>query len=131
MNADARTLTVSIRREPDEVYDFVSNPENLPRWAPAFCKSVRREGGSWIVESPDGPVAIRFVERNPFRVADHHVEVGDAKFHVPMRVLANGDDGSEVLITLFRPSSMSDETFRRDLEMVTRDFDSLRRALEN
>ena len=29
----SRTLSVSIGRHPREVYEFASNPENLPKWA--------------------------------------------------------------------------------------------------
>jgi uncharacterized membrane protein len=38
------------------VYDYVSNAENLPKWATMFCKSVERADGDWIVETPQGPV---------------------------------------------------------------------------
>jgi uncharacterized protein YndB with AHSA1/START domain len=66
-----RHVSVGIERPPDEVYAFVSDPANLPRWATAFCLSVRRSGDEWIVETPEAP----------------------------MRVVANGS-GSEVLAAL-------------------------------
>ena len=127
---ESRTLSVSINRHPDEVYAFVLNPENLPQWAPAFCKSVRKAGAAWIVETPDGPVEIRFVESNPFRVLDHYViPTSGVEFYVPMRVLANGSDGSELILTLFRQPKMSDEQLRQDIEMVTRDLNVLKAVL--
>jgi hypothetical protein len=130
MIVESRTLSVSIARHPDEVYAFVLNPENLPQWAPAFCKSVRRAGAAWIVETPDGPVKIRFVESNPFRVADHYViPTTGVEICVPMRVLPNGS-GSELILTLFRQPIMSDEQFRRDIDMVTRDLNVLKAILE-
>jgi uncharacterized protein YndB with AHSA1/START domain len=30
---ESRTLSVSIGRHPGKVYEFVSDPENLPKWA--------------------------------------------------------------------------------------------------
>jgi hypothetical protein len=131
MTLESRTLSVSINRHPDEVYPFVSNPDNLPQWAPAFCKSVRKAGAEWIVETADGPVKIRFVETNAFRVADHYViPTPDSEIYVPMRVLPNGSSGSELLLTLFRQPNMSEQEFRRDIEMVTRDLNVLKKVLE-
>jgi len=131
MMVESRTLAISVDRNADEVYAFVSNPENLPQWAPAFCKSVRRTGEDWIVETPDGSMKIRFVGKNPFRVADHYVSprIG-VEIYVPMRVVANGSGGSEVIFTLFRQPDMTQEQFRRDIEMLTRDQGTLKRALE-
>jgi hypothetical protein len=127
----SRTITISIARAPEVVYDFVSNPENLPRWATAFCKSVRRSGDQWIIESPDGPVKIRFVERNAFGVADHYVSPAPGvEIYVPLRVVANEQSASEVMFTLFRLPMMSDEWFQRDVEMVTRDLNQLKNVLE-
>jgi hypothetical protein len=132
MIVESRTLSVSIKRHPDEVYAFVSNPENLSQWAPAFCKSVRRSGADWIVETPEGSVKIRFVETNPFRVADHYViPAPGVEFYVPMRVLGDGSAGTEVILTLFHQPTMSDEQFHRDIEMVTRDLNVLKRVLES
>jgi len=131
MTLESRTLSVSINRRPDEVYAFISNPENLPQWAPAFCKSVRRTGAEWIVETPDGPVKIRFVAPNAFRVADHYViPAPDLEIYVPLRVLPNGSSGSELILTLFRQPNMAEEQFRRDIEMVTRDMKVLKKILE-
>jgi hypothetical protein len=131
MIVESRTLGVSVDRNADDVCAFVSNPENLPQWAPAFCKSVRRAGEDWIVETPDGPVKIRFVDSNPFRVADHYVSPRPGvEIYVPMRVVANRSGGSEVIFTLFRQPDMTQEQFRRDIEMLTRDLGALKRALE-
>lgn len=44
-----KTWSVSIKRQPEPVYEFISNPRNLPHWAPSFCQSVRHSEGGWIV----------------------------------------------------------------------------------
>jgi hypothetical protein len=127
---ESRTLNVRIACVPQKVADFVSDPRNLPRWASAFCKSVRPDGDNWIVETPNGPVGLRFVARNAFGVLDHYVTpVPGVEIYVPMRVIANGD-GSEVLFTLFRLPGMSEQDFERDAGMVERDLSELKRVLE-
>jgi len=126
----SRTLSVSIARPPAEVYGFVADAANLPKWANAFCRSVRRAGAEWIVETPDGPVRLRFVHWNQWGVADHRVTLpsGDELVN-PMRVVANGS-GSEVLFTLFQRPGMSDVRFYEDAGMVQRDLETLKRVLE-
>jgi hypothetical protein len=127
---ESRTLTVSIARGADAVYQFISNPANLPQWATAFCKSIHQAGSDWIMQTSAGEMKVRFVPPNEFRVADHFVSPAPAvEIYVPMRVLSNGS-GSEVVFTLFRPPDMTPEKFREDIGLVERDLQTLKRVLE-
>ena len=124
------TLGISIDREPQVVYDFVSNAENLPKWAKMFCLSVKRASGDWIVETPQGPVKLRFAARNDLGVLDHYVTVSPGvEVYVPMRVVQNGQ-GSEVLFTLFQTKDMPDEKFAEDVRWVNQDLRNLKNVLE-
>jgi hypothetical protein len=125
----ARTLAVSIGCAPGRVYDFVSDPRNLPRWS--FFRSVTRSGDQWVVDTPDGPVGLRFVEANELGVLDHYVKLGSGvEIDVPMRVIPNGE-GSEVLFTLFQAPDMSDERFAEDAKQVEHDLATLKAVLED
>jgi len=126
----SRTLSVTINRPVDEVYAFAANPENLPKWARGLCKSIARSNGEWIVETPDGPMTVRFVERNPFGVLDHYVTPAPGtEIYVPMRAFANGP-GSEVVFTVFRLPDMSDVRFAQDVAFVAYDLRTLKQNLE-
>lgn len=130
MKLETQTLNVSIRRDADEVYRFVSNPENLPQWAKGLGHSIRRAGNVWTAETPLGTVQVRFVEPNAFRVADHYiVPPSGPEIHIPIRVFAR-DGGSEVAFTLFPQPGMSVEKFQEDARLVREDLDSLKRLLE-
>jgi hypothetical protein len=112
------------------VYDFVADAANLPSWAGGFCRSVRRSGAEWIVETKDGPVRLRFVTWNQWGVMDHAVTVASGETIVnPMRVVPNGT-GSEVLFTVFQRPGMSDAQFYEDAALVQRDLETLKRVLE-
>ena len=127
---ESRTLSVTIARPPRKVYEFVSNPENLPRWAAGLGKSVRKTGAGWVVETPQGPMQLRFAEKNDFGVLDHHVTTAQGvEIYVPMRVVPNGS-GSGVTFTLFRMPEMSDKRFAEDTGMVERDLKTLKSTLE-
>ena len=126
----SRTITVSIQRHASDVYEFASNPENLPRWVKSFCISVRKSGDGWEMQTPTGWVGIRFVEANEFGVLDHAVTLpGGRSVLNPMRVVPNGT-GSEVLFTLFQLPEMSDEQFAQDAGMVEADLHELKAVLE-
>ena len=127
---ESRTLSITIACHPRKVYEFVSNPENLPRWAAGLGKSVRKSGAGWIVDTLQGPAQIRFAEKNDFGVLDHYVKpASGVEVYVPMRVVPNGS-GSEVIFTLFKTPEMSDKQFAEDAGMVERDLKTLKSVLE-
>jgi hypothetical protein len=99
---ESLTIGIRINRPPDVVYDFTSVPENFLKWASGLGKSLTKTDGEWIAATPQGPMKVRFTDRNGFRVLDHYVipEPG-LEIYIPMRVISNGT-GSEVLFTLFR-----------------------------
>ena len=105
---------MTIERPPGEVYAFVSDLKNLPRWASGLKAGLK----------------VRFVEKNPFGVLDHYVKVDSGpEVYMPMRVFPNGD-GSEVLITVFHQPGTSEEKFAEDTQWVRRDLEALKELLE-
>lgn len=126
----SQTLNVSIECHPRKVYEFVSNLDNLPKWATTFVKEIRKSGDDWIAQTPQGPATFRMAAHNDFGVLDHTViPAPGVEVFVPMRVVPNGS-GSEVIFTLFRQPNMTDESFARDQEMVIRDLNTLKKLLE-
>jgi hypothetical protein len=130
-NLEVRHIAVSINRPANEVYEFASNPENLPRWATGLGGSIKRKKGEWVADAPMGRVRIRFAEKNQFGILDHDVILDSGvTFHNPMRVLPNGRR-SEVIFTLFRQPDVTDEKFSEDAKWVEKDLKIFRDLLEN
>ncbi|MBS3164243.1 SRPBCC family protein [Candidatus Woesearchaeota archaeon] len=100
----SHTVSVSISLDSKRVYAFVSRPENLPKWAPGLCRSLRKSRGGWLLETPDGEVAFRFVAKNKLGVLDHY-------------------------LTLFRQPGMSARGFAKDIRLVERDLARLKRVM--
>jgi hypothetical protein len=123
-------VNVSINRPPDQVYAFVSNPENLPKWAAGLSGSIRNVDGEWIADSPMGSVKVRFADPNSFGVLDHYVTLpsGESVYN-PMRVFPNRT-GSELVFTVYQRPEMSDAMFAEDVLAVTRDLRSLKALLD-
>ena len=128
---ESRTISVSIRRDWREVYDFAQRPENFARWASGAAKSLRREGTDWVADGPDGRAILRFAERNDFGVLDHTVILASGtEIRVPLRVVPNGS-GCEVMLTLFRQPGMTDEILARDAEWIAKDLATLKALLDS
>jgi hypothetical protein len=126
------SLTVSINRDPRTVYEFVSNLENLPKWASKAFQSIKQDKGEWIAETPQGSAKVDLAQRNDFGVLDHYVSLSTlgVEVYVPMRVVKNGINGSEVIFTLFYTSHMSEEKFAQDVKMVEQDLKNLKNIME-
>jgi len=112
------------------VYEYASDPANLPEWASGLGSSVEQIDGQWFVESPDGRLIVAFTERNGYGILDHDVTLPSGEtVHNPMRVIPDGD-GCEVVFTLRRQPGMTEEEFSRDASLVLADLRALKRLLE-
>lgn len=126
----AVTLSATLATPPNEVYAFVADPLNLPKWAGGLAKSVEQRDDQWVVDRGDGEWIVEFAEHNAFLVADHVVTLPDGTKQLnPMRVLANGL-GSEVTFTVFRGEVGSDEEWTQLQATIQADLDALATLLD-
>jgi hypothetical protein len=127
---DVRKLSVSIDRPMAEAYEFLSAPENFPKWASGLARSLRQVGEEWVAETPQGRATVRFSERNSHGVLDHAVTLpGGTTVYVPLRVVPRGPR-CELVLTVFRRPGTTEESFAADAEWVLRDLNSAKRLLE-
>jgi hypothetical protein len=130
MKREMRRVAVAIDRPAAEAYDFLSAPENFPKWASGLAASMRNVGDDWIADTPEGRAVVRFSERNAYGVLDHSVTLPRGiTVYVPLRIVAK-ESGCELVLTLFRQPGMSDERFAADAQWVMRDLDVAKRLLE-
>ena len=128
---EVQHISVYIARRAAEVYEFASDPRNLPRWAAGLARSeVSRDGDEWVADAPFGKVRVKFVQRNSFGIMDHDVTLEPGvTIHNPMRVVPNGE-GSEFVFTLIRQPGMPDGQFAKDKAAVENDLKTLKDLLE-
>ncbi|MFC4613388.1 SRPBCC family protein [Cellulomonas algicola] len=131
MTTRTRHLSEHIDRPMPAVYAFVSDPENLPRWAPGLGSGVVHEDGEWYVETGEGRARVRFAPPNPFGVLDHEVLTpSGATVHVPLRAIPDGDDACDVVFTLRPMPGMTDADLDRDESLVRTDLTLLKQLVE-
>jgi hypothetical protein len=113
-------------------YVFASDPANLPLWAAGLGGSFMQVDGRWRASTPDGEVELVWTPPNDLGVLDHSVVLPDGtSSYNPMRVVPDGDDACEVVFTLRRRPSMTDEDVERDAAAVAEDLRTLARVLES
>lgn len=131
MPEGTRHIGVRIRRPHQDVYRYVSDPSNLPAWAPGLGSEIERDGDDWYVDSPMGRVRLRFAPENAYGILDHEVTLPTGEtFHNPMRAIADGDDATEVVFSVRRFGDVSDADFDRDAGLVAADLARLKSLLE-
>jgi hypothetical protein len=126
-----KKLSIAIDRSAVEAYEFLSVPQNFPKWASGLGKSLRKVDGEWVAETSAGPARVSFSEPNSFGVLDHSVALPQGgSVYVPLRVLPCGR-GCELELTLIRRAGVSDEQFAADAAWVLRDLQAAKRILES
>jgi hypothetical protein len=123
------TRAIGIPAPASEVFAFIADPENLPRWAVGFCRSIRRDDSAadrWIASTPQGDVAIRYVADQALGVIDFYfspaANVETAAFS---RVLPNAA-GAEYVFTQFQETGMTDHVFDAQVLALREELQVLR-----
>lgn len=132
MSSESRQISEWIDRPAEVVYQYASDPANLPQWAPGLGSSVELVDEQWFVETSDGRVGVAFAARNDYGVLDHYVTLPSGQvFYNPLRVTSDGIGGRcEVVFSLRRLPGMTDEEFARDTAAVAADLARLKRVVE-
>ncbi|WP_454700748.1 SRPBCC family protein [Agrobacterium burrii] len=127
----SRIIHLSVEKPWSHVYDFASDPKNMPLWAAGLAGGLKPDGEDWIAQGgPLGEVRVNFAPANEFGVIDHVVTLPDGlKVYNALRVTPNGG-GSEVSFTLLRLQGMTDEEFEQDARAITADLETLKSLLE-
>ena len=123
------TRTVSIAAPPAEVFAFVADPENLPRWAVGFCRAIRRDSDAsdkWIATTGSGAIPLRYSANAVRGVIDFYFEPSpNVEVAAFSRVLPNAA-GAEYVFTQFQVTGMSDDVFEGQVRTLIEELEVLR-----
>lgn len=108
----------------------VADAQNLPRWAPAFARTVRPDGTDWIIVTGEDREA-----RITVRASAEHGTVDLLATDNPVRgafsrVLPNGR-GSEYVFTLFFPTDTDDTAITQQMDIVNDELAAVRALCEH
>ncbi|PIQ23857.1 hypothetical protein COW36_13550 [bacterium (Candidatus Blackallbacteria) CG17_big_fil_post_rev_8_21_14_2_50_48_46] len=128
MRAATRSITIDVH--PAWVFEFVSNPVNLPLWSRSFCLSVFQHEEAWFIESPHGPIQVYMQADPETGVIDQYLyPTPEIQVLIPMRVVPN-QSGTEFIFTLFQPDDISEEDYQQEIYWVEQELQTLKKLLE-
>jgi hypothetical protein len=127
----SRTIAMTIAAPAPEVYAFLAEPRNYPRWAPVVDDHFEElEPLAWRALLPFGERIIRFAPRNAFGVLDHSEQAPDGEPVLnPMRVVP-WHESCHLTFSFFRRAAMNDVEFASALEWIEADLLALKSYLE-
>jgi hypothetical protein len=109
MHADTQTVTLPVSVE--EAVSFLAQPENLPRWAVGFARSIRRDGDDWIVQTAQGEMPIQVVADTMRGTIDFQMQVAPGLEAVAYSRVIPNDSGAEYVFTQFQWPGIGDDVF--------------------
>ncbi len=131
MIAYAITKTISIDAPQEQVFAFLADAANWPKWAIVNVKSVKPSGGPWWdIETPAGMAKLRIRPNADLGTLDHDFNSPDASWTVPARLVANGS-GCVFMITFFQPPSFSRQFFEEQVALVDKELAQLKTLMES
>lgn len=126
------TKTVVINRSPAEVFAFLADGKNWPRFAihNVFSAQPGRNEGEWIIDTPRGPGELHLKPVASYGIVDHvFVDAQEGRWNVPARVVPAGE-GSVFMMTLTKPEPMTEQDFQKGMTLLDEELATLKRLLE-
>ncbi len=124
MNTQSRTITFTVNCKTAEAFDAILNipPKMMP-------DATKLDDGWWSFTGPWGPAKLKFNENKQHGILDYQVVENDTKWNVPMRVVSKGDS-SEVITTIIKPDSISNQTFDERMIEIEKIMLSMKEIIE-
>lgn len=123
-----RTVTAVLDAPRGQVFTFLSEIENLPRWATEFARELKHEDGRTKVVNGLGEFYFEIDADPETGVIDMYAGPSeDALALFPTRVVELPCARSAFTFTMFQAPGMPDELFASQHEALLREFENIRR----
>jgi hypothetical protein len=125
---ETRTVTAVLEAPKREVFSYLAEIENLPRWATEFARELRYENGRAKVVNGLGEFFFE-IEADPNTgVIDMYAgPAEDTLALFPARVVELPGGRSAFSFTMFQSPEMPDELFASQYKSLLREFENIRR----
>jgi hypothetical protein len=130
MNTSTHTLSLSASKE--AAFAFLSDIENLPKWATIFCRELKIDDhGRYKVVTPDGEIFFRIEADARTGVIDMYGgPTEDAMAYWPARVVERPGSGCLFVFTAMQYPGVSDNAFAAQCAGLEREFAHVRVHVE-
>ena len=123
-----RTVTTVLEAPKENVFDYLSKVENLPKWATEFARELRYEDGQAKVVNGLGEFYFTIDADPDTGVIDMYAGPSlDELALFPTRVVELAGGTSAFSFTMFQQSGMPDELFESQHASLMREFENIER----
>jgi hypothetical protein len=123
----SRTATAVLNAPKEEVFAFLAEIDNLPRWATEFARELRYEDGKAKVVNGLGEFYFRIAADADTGVIDMYAgPTEDALALFPSRVVELPGGTSAFTFTMFQAPGMPDELFESQYRSLLRELENVR-----
>jgi hypothetical protein len=123
-----RTVTAVLEAPKEQVFRYLSQIENLPRWATEFARELKYEDGKAKVVNGLGEFYFSIEADSDTGVIDMYAGPTEEELSLfPTRVVELPDGRSAYSFTMLQAPGMPDELFETQYQSLLREFDNIRR----
>jgi hypothetical protein len=125
---ETRTVTAVLKAPKEEVFDYLSQIENLPRWATEFARELKYEDGKAKVVNGRGEFYFAIEADPETGVIDMFAGPTVEELGLfPTRVVELPGGTSAFSFTMFQGPGVPDELFDSQYRSLLREFENIRR----
>jgi hypothetical protein len=126
MRSESVTTVLPASRE--EVFDYLSDIENLPDWATEFARELKREGEAYKIVNGLGDFVFEIRADRDSGVIDMFAGPTAEEMAIfPTRAVSLPDGRTAYTFTMFQGPGMPDELFESQHASLLREFENLER----
>jgi len=123
----SETVTTVLDVPANDVYEYLSNVENLPEWANEFARELKWRDGEAIVSNGLGEFVFRIEADPETGVIDMLAGPTPDEFALfPTRVVELTEEKTAFTFTMFQPPGMPNELFESQHASLQREFENIR-----
>ena len=124
----SRTVTAVFPAPKKRVFDYMSDIDNLPRWATEFAREMKVVDGRHVVVNGLGEFVFRIESDADTGVVDMYAGPDEESMGVfPTRVVELPGGATAYSFTMFQAPDMPDELFDSQYDSLRREFENLER----
>jgi hypothetical protein len=124
----SRTVTAVLEAPRDDVFAFLADVENLPKWATEFARELKYEDGKAKVVNGLGEFFFSIDADVESGVIDMYAGPTEQELALfPTRVVGLPGARSAYTFTMFQAPGMPDDLFESQYESLVREFDNIQR----
>jgi hypothetical protein len=125
-----RTVTAILEAPKDRVFGYLSQIDNLPRWATEFARELKYEDGKAKVVNGLGEFYFSIDADPETGVIDMYAGPTEDELSLfPTRVVELPGGRSAFTFTMFQAPGMPDDLFESQYQSLLREFDNIEREL--